>query len=254
MSFCFMDKWSNFNHIAEDYHSKRKKPWRPLEFFLKHLKNRGYIFKGIILDLGCANGRNFELISTPPNKLIGIDLSFELLKIARSNLKYNSQYSQFESNFIQLILGDIVNLPIRKRSMDTIFSIATIHHIKKKSERERVIAQIHELLRENGSLILTVWRKWQKKFRSYFLLEWFKRNFSIKFKKQQKLIGLEEFGDKFVPWTLSKERKTYNRFYHFFSKYELKKLLKAFNIIELHITGGPNNRDNFFIFARKSIN
>ncbi len=249
-----MGEGSNFNHIAEDYHSKRKKPWRPLEFFLKHLKNKGYIFKGIILDLGCANGRNFKIMSTPPNKLIGIDLSLELLKIAQSNLKDINQYSEFESNFIQLLLGDIVNLPIRQKSTHNIFSIATIHHIKKKSERKRIIAQIYELLRENGSFILTVWRKWQKRFRSYFLLEWFKINFSIKFKKQQKIIGLEEFGDKFVPWTLSKEQKTYRRFYHFFSKHELKKLLKIFNIIELKITGGPTNRDNFFIFARKPIN
>ena len=82
-------------------------------------------------------------------------------------------------------------------------------------------------------------------------MEWFKRTFTVKFKKNQKIIGLEEFGDKYVPWTLSEEQKTYNRFYHFFSKFELKKLLKIFNVIEFKITGGPTEKDNFFIFARK---
>ena len=75
---------SGFNQIAKDYHLKRKKPWRPLVFFLDHLKNKAYTFKGISLDLGCANGRNFKLMSTPPNKLIGLDISLKLLTIAKN--------------------------------------------------------------------------------------------------------------------------------------------------------------------------
>lgn len=241
----------NFNQIAKDYHLKRKKPWRPLEFFLKHLKNKGLSFEGIFLDLGCANGRNFKIMSTPPNKLIGIDISLDLLKIANANLNDISLYSQFESRFIQLLLGDVVNLPIRQNSINAVFSIATIHHIKYKSERKRTISQIYESLKKEGCLILTVWRKWQKAFRNYFFIEWFKRSFSNKYKKQQIVNGLEEFGDKFVPWTLSKEQMAFNRFYHFFSKKELKKLLKIFDLVEFKITGGPTNRDNFFIFGCK---
>ncbi|MFX0137001.1 MAG: class I SAM-dependent methyltransferase [Candidatus Hodarchaeota archaeon] len=233
---------------------KRKKPWRPLEFFLNYLKNKGYTFRGIILDLGCANGRNFKLLYNPPNKLIGIDLSIELLKIANSNLKDINQYSQFESKFVQLLLGDITYLPIRQNSIHNVFSIATIHHIKKKSERKNTLLQIYELLKEKGNLIFTVWRKWQKKFRRYFLFEWFKRKFAVTYKKQLESNGLEEFGDKCIPWTVSKEQVVYVRFYHFFSKNELKKLLRDFKILEFRITGGPTNKDNFFIFARKIKN
>ncbi|MFW9878671.1 MAG: class I SAM-dependent methyltransferase [Candidatus Thorarchaeota archaeon] len=243
---------SSFNKIAEDYHLKRKKPWRPLEFFLKFLRKKGYSFKGKILDLGCGNGRNFIIMSSPPNKLIGIDISLKLLKKAHENLKDINQFSPNYLKYFQLILGDITNLPIRQNSMDNIFSIATLHHIKKKSERKRTIYQINKSLRNNGKLILTVWRKWQKNLRNYFLSDWFKRTFTFDYKNQQKAIGLEEFGDKIVPWILSKEKEVYNRFYHFFSKGELKNLLKKFRIIEFKITGGPTNRDNFFVFASKS--
>jgi len=245
---------SCFNHFAEDYHSKRKKPWRPLEFFLNHLKNKKYTFNGIILDLGCGNGRNFKIMGIPPKKLIGLDLSLELLKIAQAELKKNDQYLQNEAHFIQLLLADISKLPFRKKTINAIFSIAAIHHIRKKSERKNTIIQIYDILKKNGNLILTVWRKWQKQFRYYFLSEWYKRRFTINYKKQQELIGLKEFGDKFVPWTLSNDQKTYNRFYHFFSKKELKKLLKDFIIKEFKITGGSSGRDNFFIFARKPMN
>lgn len=241
-----------FDKIAQDYHLKRKKPWRPLEFFIDFLKNKGYRFRGKALDLGCANGRNFKLMSNPPNKLIGIDISFELLKIADKNLKNVDEFSLFESKFYQLIHADLVNPPIRNNSVHTIFSIATIHHIKQKSDQKIAIVNMYKMLKDKGKLILTVWRKWQKKFRDYFLSELYKRNFTKDYKNQQKKIGLEEFGDKYVPWTLSKENKIYNRFYHFFSKRELKKLLNIFTIDEFKITGGPTNRDNFFVLARKS--
>jgi SAM-dependent methyltransferase len=243
---------SSFNKIAEDYHSKRKRPWRPLEFFLDFLKKKGYQFKGNTLDLGCANGRNFKIMNKVPNKLIGIDLSLNLLKIAKSNLDNKDQFLAQESKFFQLIQGDMVNLPIRQKSMSTIFSIATLHHIRKKSERKIALTQMYEALKEKGKLILTVWRKWQKRFRYYFIWEWIKRNFSIYYKNQQKTIGLEEFGDKYVPWKISNKNTAYNRFYHLFSKHELKRLMKIFKIIEFKKKGGPNNKDNFFIFVRKS--
>jgi len=243
---------SSFTQIAKDYHMKRKKPWRPLEFFIEFLENKRYHFRGKILDLGCANGRNFRIMSNPPNKLIGIDISLELLKIANSNLHNIDHYSHEESKFFQLILADMVNLPIRENSIDNIFSIASIHHIKRTNERKRALFQMYELLKSNGQIILTVWRKWQKRFRDYFLLDWLKRNFTLKYKDQQKVIGLEEFGDKYVPWTLSDRNKAYKRFYHLFSKRELKKLMKTFEVLILQIIGGPTDRDNFFVFARKS--
>ncbi|MHA2397320.1 MAG: class I SAM-dependent methyltransferase [Promethearchaeota archaeon] len=240
-----------FNQIAQDYHQKRKKPWRPLEFFMTYLKKKGYLFNGIILDLGAANGRNFKILGTPPLKIIGIDISLELLKIARDDLQNPEHYSKKESSVIQIIQADIRYLPIRDNSVQNIFSIATIHHIKHRAERKRMMSTLKKILRSNGSLIITVWRKWQKKYRSYFLYDWLKRFLSSEHKYNQGLVGLVEFGDKLIPWTLSDQKKAYHRFYHFFSKHELKKLLKIFDIKEFKIMGGPSKRDNFFIYAQK---
>ncbi|MHA1914134.1 MAG: class I SAM-dependent methyltransferase [Promethearchaeota archaeon] len=240
-----------FNRIARDYHQKRKKPWRPLEFFVNYLKKKGYVFNGIILDLGAANGRNFKILGTLPKKIIGIDISLELLKIAHNDLQNREHYSKEESSVIQIVQGDIKYLPIRDNTVQNIFSIATIHHIKHKTERKKMIASLNKTLRPNGSLVITVWRKWQKKYRSYFLYDWLKRFLSSGHKYEQEMVGLTEFGDKLIPWTLSDQRKAYHRFYHFFSKHELKKLLKIFHIKEFKIMGGPSKRDNFFIFAQK---
>ena len=154
-----------FNKIARDYHLKRTKPWKPLEIFLNHLNKEKEIFKGICADLGCASGRNFKILKNPNNKVIGIDKSLELLKIAQEALGDLDLYTKSESMNIDLILGDINKLPLRKNSIHSIFSIATIHHIEHKQQREKAIFQIFDLLIHNGYFLVTVWRKWQKNIR-----------------------------------------------------------------------------------------
>ncbi|MFX0043595.1 MAG: class I SAM-dependent methyltransferase [Candidatus Hodarchaeota archaeon] len=240
-----------FNHIAKDYHLKRKKPWKPFESFLLYLEKKGYIFKGLNIDLGCGNGRHFKLLNEKSFKLIGIDNSIEFLKIALEDLKNSDQYNNTEIDFIQIILADLRFLPIRLNLVQNIFSVAVIHHIRNKFERQGTIKQLYNILKDNGYILLTVWRKWQRTFRSYFFYDWFRRMISTTYKSKQQKEGLDEFGDKYVPWKISGEKKKYNRFYHFFSKREVKKLTEAFKTQEFKVLGGPNKQDNFFILAQK---
>ncbi|MFX1410572.1 MAG: class I SAM-dependent methyltransferase [Promethearchaeota archaeon] len=240
-----------FNQIAKDYHLKRREPWRPFESFFQYLKKRSYSFKGFNIDLGCGNGRHFKLLLQENCKLIGIDNSIEFLRIANDNLKDTAQYDIKEATLIQIICADFKFIPIRTNLIQNIFSIATVHHIKNKFKRQNAIEQLFNLLRYQGFFLLTVWRKWQRKYRSYFFLDQIKRLLNPRYKQLQVSSGLDEFGDKIIPWTISQEKKIYNRFYHFFSKREIKSLLRKFTIKEFKIIGGPGNRDNFFILAQK---
>jgi len=241
-----------YNKIASDYNSKRRKPWVPLDQFLNRLYQKGYRFNGFSIDLGCGNGRNFKLFKlNTNNKLIGIDNSLELIKIARESSTNSIHFSKIQQNNIQLILADIKYIPIRAHSVHNIFSIATFHHIKYKAERKRVMHQIYNLLAINGYFLLTVWRRWQIKLIKYFLKDWLNRTFKLNYNRHQKELGLIEFGDKFVPWTVSAEKITYNRFYHFFTKREIKNLIKIFKVKEIRILGGATNKDNFFILTQK---
>jgi SAM-dependent methyltransferase len=242
-----------YNFIAADFNKKKSKPWKDLETFVKEIKEKKISFTGYNIDLGCGNGRNFSVFKQPNTKLIGVDNSFEFLKIARDRLKSNNNPPKNSSNFIQLILSDILFLPIRPNIIQNIFSIATIHHIKDKAQLNNAISKFNRLLRNKGYFLFTVWRKYQKNYRSYFIKDKIKRLFNPKYRKVQFNLGLNEYGDKFVPWTLSAEKKTYNRFYHFFSNKEIKKLLNEYTILELKKMGGPNKKDNFFILAQKLI-
>jgi len=241
-----------YNFFANDYDLKRKKPWKDFESYLKFLREKGYCFKGIKMDIGCANGRHFNVLYNNESKIIGIDNSIEFLLIALKNLREESQLGWNQSNQISLILADFENLPIRYQKVQNIFSIATLHHAESESKRIKVISEMFHSLNKNGYLIFTVWRRWQNKYRRYFIIEWFKRTLNLKYRYYQKKIGLTEFGDKFVPWTLSSENMTFNRFYHFFTKKELIRLLKLFSIQDFRKFGGSTNKDNFFLLVQKN--
>ncbi|MFX1353947.1 MAG: class I SAM-dependent methyltransferase [Promethearchaeota archaeon] len=238
----------SYNFIANDYDLKRKKPWKDFAFFISYLQHKNYNFFGYICDLGCANGRNLEIFNRFSEKLIGIDNSIKLLEIAKK--RFTNLDSSFK-NLPQLILGDIRFIPIRPNAVHNFFSVATIHHIKSKSDRKDIIAQIHNILKLNGYCCITLWRKFQKRYRNYFMLDWLKRIFNSKYKREQKEKGLIHFGDKLVSWTISTNNKAYHRFYHFFSKREAMKLLEVFKIKEFKKEGGPNRKDNFFILTQK---
>lgn len=243
-------EYFSYDDIADDYDSKRRKPWNPLIDFLYLINKNGYTFKGNCIDLGCANGRHFEIFKNSNNNIIGIDNSLELLKLALERIKSSNDYSKIEMNKIQLIFGDLNFIPIRNHSIQNVFSVATIHHVKGKQERATAIKHLIDLLRENGFLLITVWRRWHKRVKKHFIQDWFKR-INPKYKHQQEKVGLKEFGDKFVPWTFTRKNETFHRFYHFFSKKEIKKLLQDFNIREFKMMGGPTKKDNFFILAQK---
>jgi len=240
-----------YNKLAEDYHQKRKKPWKSLEDFLKIVNSKNVQFMGLSIDLGCANGRNFKLLHSNNTRLIGVDNSIQFLKIAYQELNDKDQFSISEKNSIHLLLSDILFLPIRPNTINNVFSIATIHHIKDKKERKNLINQISKILKSDGYLLFSVWRKYQKDYKTYFIIDRIKRIFNTSYFKKQKELGLNEFGDKYVSWEISKDHKPYFRFYHFFSKIEVKKLLKNYRVKELIKLGGPNKKDNYFVIAKK---
>lgn len=240
-----------YDILALDYHKKRFYPWKDFELFFNELIQEGVSFNGYNIDLGCANGRNFKIFLQSNIKLIGIDNSIEFLKISRNRIATGNNYTMKERRSIELIQSDINAIPIRTDAVNNIFSIAVIHHIKNIHNRDQVLKQIYAILKNNGLLFLTLWRKYQKKYRYYFIRDWFKRLYSSDYRLKQKNLDLTEHGDAFIPWTISKENLTYNRFYHFFSRKELKKLLRSFAIKEMTKRGGPNKKDNFFVLAKK---
>lgn len=115
-----------------------------------HHKKEGIIFinhlqpGSLILDLGCGDGRDALIFSERGFKVTGIDLSDEMLNIARK--KVNSGI--FEKM-------DIRSLKFKDCSFDGIWAVASLLHVPKK-DIPRVLSESYRVLNRGGIMYASV--------------------------------------------------------------------------------------------------
>lgn len=103
---------------------------------------------GLILDLGCGEGRNSLYLSQVGFNIIGLDLSFKAASVMKNNF--------FEESLKGYILsGDARKLPLMSESVDGILA----HHLFDHLDRHGFQLAINESLRvlkPDGVLLLTM--------------------------------------------------------------------------------------------------
>ncbi len=90
-----------------------------------------------ILDVGCGPGLFLEALS-PSNSLVGLDLSIEMLHLARRNLT--------------AVRGDGEHLPFEDRSFDIVLAIETLQHL---TDPGIFLKELLRVLRQGGELVLS---------------------------------------------------------------------------------------------------
>lgn len=193
----------NYEEIAPDFDTTRKKfLWPELLELTKSVKDGNKI-----LDVGCGNGRLIEAFKNKKINYLGVDNSKKLIEAAKNNFSPNYEFKE----------GDILELDkLPEKDFDYIFSIAVLHHLPDKDLRVQALSQMKNKLGENGKIILTVWNLWtQKKFRRLIF------KFGL-----LKIIGKSKMdcGDVLFDWKNNKGEKISQRYYHAFTKRELKSL------------------------------
>lgn len=216
--------------IAKSFDHTRRKPWKEcVEFINKCSKN------DTIADIGCGNGRHLLLSAKVCKKAIGIDISIELLKIVKNRL--------FEDKIdnVFLLNSDLVNLPLKENSVDAVLSIASLHNVKGRENRIKALIETRRILKKDGKALISVWSRWQDKYRKLFLKKWFTS------------IGKNEFGDIDIYWR--QHGLNIPRFYHLYSKKEFKNDINeaGLNIIELKSDKIISKKypDNFFALVNR---
>jgi len=215
----------DYNLIAETFSQTRYSIWPELTFFRKYVKERERI-----LDLGCGNGRLFELFKNRNVEYFGVDNVEKLIEIARK--KYP------EAKFL---VGDALNLPFPDNYFDKVFSIAVFHHIPSGEFRLQFLKEVRRVLKQEGFLILTIWGLWRRATSLKLLTK-----FTI-----FKIFGKSglDFKDIFIPW-----QKTIDRYLHCFTKKELKNITKraGFKIKEMGIfRRGETKNYNIYLITEK---
>jgi SAM-dependent methyltransferase len=107
----------------------------PLEYAYHLL---GDIRDKVVLDFGCGSGENTVLLCRRGARVVGIDLSEDLVRIAARRLEVNGLAGQ-----AHLCVASALDLPFGDGSIDVIFGIAILHHL----DLAGVAAEVQRVLR-----------------------------------------------------------------------------------------------------------
>ena len=117
---------------------------RQIQFVKNTLKPNG-----LVLDLGCGTGRHSIFLSQEGYNMVGLDLSLNLLKIAKTRWRS-----------VQLVRGDMQRLPFKAEvfsaavSMDTSFG-----YLPSEQDDMRSLRELREALSQGGNLIVDVFNR-----------------------------------------------------------------------------------------------
>lgn len=165
-----------YNTISHSFCHTRNYLWREMAGIKEYVK------EGKVLDLGCGNGRLYELFAENPNiEYVGVDFSDELIKFAKS--RYVTR--DFESKrkdvpeqkgpMPKFEVADITEYKIAPKAYDLITLIASYHHIPSKKERLELLKRIRDGLTDDGVVVLTIWNLWNKKSIKKVLGSWWRK-------------------------------------------------------------------------------
>ncbi len=215
--------------------SRGKAPWDPLVEFMSNLVARD-LFSAIppgstVMDLGCGNGRNMAYIARifKAARCVGVDLSASLLHVARS------QASSYP--LPDVVQASMTGLPFRDGAFAAVACVAALHHSPSKRSMRETLGRVRDCLRGGGLLVISVWRKWQERFRGQII-----KNF-LSFKVRPGLVH--------VPWKDARDGTVHDREYYLLSRRETTRILKGlYSIANWSALGGPGGGDNLFFLAR----
>lgn len=131
-----------YNLTAEIYAEKTKDldMAHEREIFLQTMKPRGQI-----LDIGCGWGKDARIFTNLGYEVTGIDISEELLKIAR---KTSPQSTFYQGNF--------ESLPFEENIFEGLWASASLLHAETKSVVPKILREWNRVFKENGSAYIVV--------------------------------------------------------------------------------------------------
>ncbi len=130
-----------YNTIASYFSSTRQFVWEDLKDFSQ------YITKGdTVLDIGCGNGRVYQLCENLQVAYTGIDQSEELIRIAKA--KYPE---------VHFDVGEMTQLPYEDASFSIIICVATFNHLPDRDSRLKSLSEMKRVLKPGGIILMTNW-------------------------------------------------------------------------------------------------
>lgn len=194
----------NYEEIAEGFSETRGKPlWREVSHLVEEIDP-----DSTVLDVGCGNGRLLRAFKDKKIDYLGVEPSEGLIKEAEREFP--------GQRFIKGNILELGNIP--EYNFDYVVSIAVIHHLPGENLRVQALKQLKNKIKPDGTIIVTAWNLWTKP--KYRKMIW--KSFFLK------LFGKNDmdFGDILFDWRKNKDKFLSQRYYHAFTRGELKKIVK----------------------------
>ena len=192
-----------YDHIASHFSKTREYAWPEVEDFVTEQPRAE-----LALDLGCGNGRHAEVLAGRADRVVGLDVSRELLVEATNRAE--------KRNFaVDLITGDAANLPLRDDTVDLAVYVATLHHLPARDARVQSLDELARVLAPNGRALVSAWSTAHDRF------------------------DAEEGFDTTIDWTLP-GGVTVPRYYHIYDPEEFRADLDASGLatVDFEISSG----------------
>ncbi|MEO9080014.1 MAG: methyltransferase domain-containing protein [Rhodanobacter sp.] len=132
---------------------------------LKQLCGEPPLKGGVLLDVGCGQGKSFRLLQDAfePQRIIGLDADPASLALSRSE-------AVKERIDAELIAGDCAQMTLPDSSVDIVFCHQTFHHLV---EQERALAEFWRVLKPGGKLLFA---ESTKAYIDSWVIRWFFRH------------------------------------------------------------------------------
>ncbi|MBT3412944.1 MAG: class I SAM-dependent methyltransferase [Candidatus Jacksonbacteria bacterium] len=159
-----------YTAISKDFSKTRSRKWEEFVVFKKIIQSLtvtpsegGPASRISLLDVGCGNGRFFEMLQDVSCEYQGVDASEGMIREARK------KYPQ-----TPFTIGDMRDLPFADNSFDGVIAIASLNHMLSHADQKKALKEMFRVLKPGGSLFMTNWNLWRI---SVVGKSWWKYNF-----------------------------------------------------------------------------
>jgi ubiquinone/menaquinone biosynthesis C-methylase UbiE len=136
-----------FDRIARFYEIEHENMKEDIPFYIEYAKE----VKGSVLELGCGTGRITIPVAKEGIKITGLDISNEMLNVARKKIEMLDD--EVKKN-IELVQGEMQNFEIKQKFRLIFIAFRSFQSLLTKKEQGECLQCVYKHLDKNGTFIL----------------------------------------------------------------------------------------------------